>query len=884
MFKPKTLPTRTGVLSNEDHKIGRGGTTMKNKSLIVTTVLLILMVSPVKIVEGVAKESLDEAFSSEETSVTDREEPETTIESWTEESAFLSEDELDLADSSLVFSDEEDVSQESQSKVKDEPAMARALQVQDVDGFWLVDSAATLTELLKDNSKLNFRLTQDIDLGTLGYRLKNGVIIDGANHKITYNKGGSYNLGFYVDETNATVEIRNTQFGNLDGSGAIGYYGFLTGFDTGINMKFIFDNVDYYSNNGQMIYNRNGSIIMRGDNNIVQKGTAAYAQEWAETNYVEIQSGSTTVAHSSSSALAFIWSVGTNTGNPHANSSKLVVRKNAQMNIKTSSSMTYDYLAPSYIVEENAHLTIDKVSLASGDLRNNFFYMNQTQKVTFDFQKNSHVSFLLPVSINTGAASGGMAIGEGANVSIDVANGTIFSPTASSTFTLDLQKVEHVSFASSGKGTLGLNGGASLGKNVSFTSNTVQRIDTFDAKGAATSSATILRRAADLRGRLATYTNVVGSVDPLSVAELTALGNSQKLVFSQQITAPNAVKVSASNLTATTGTLHASSVNNGSVATNVKWFLFTAEADSHDVTKAQQVIQQAEFDGNNTVSISTYEMTLSDLTPNTRYWLRGVVINQVGESQLADAYSFVTKPALDKIRAEVIDGQSALISGRLLGGLYQGVTVEYSQDKQFPAGATFTTQAEVIGENKRIFTADLGGLIEDATYFVRLKVVGMSGEEVTLVETPLTEFTTTVEIINVEIPLEMAFQTENSDIGTAQEGSLHSVDYQLVNHGNVPTKVSLIGVTSENQAAEELTLRHDLNGVTGTEELALQLTTSQESLFITNELESRPLLVGVLGINSANQEVIRLNGKYFNPRGQVVVPAYKLTFKVEINR
>ncbi|WP_314064048.1 fibronectin type III domain-containing protein [uncultured Vagococcus sp.] len=857
---------------------------MKNKSLIVTTVLLILMVSPVKIVEGVAKESLDEAFSSEETSVTDREEPETTIESWTEESAFLSEDELDLADSSLVFSDEEDVSQESQSKVKDEPAMARALQVQDVDGFWLVDSAATLTELLKDNSKLNFRLTQDIDLGTLGYRLKNGVIIDGANHKITYNKGGSYNLGFYVDETNATVEIRNTQFGNLDGSGAIGYYGFLTGFDTGINMKFIFDNVDYYSNNGQMIYNRNGSIIMRGDNNIVQKGTAAYAQEWAETNYVEIQSGSTTVAHSSSSALAFIWSVGTNTGNPHANSSKLVVRKNAQMNIKTSSSMTYDYLAPSYIVEENAHLTIDKVSLASGDLRNNFFYMNQTQKVTFDFQKNSHVSFLLPVSINTGAASGGMAIGEGANVSIDVANGTIFSPTASSTFTLDLQKVEHVSFASSGKGTLGLNGGASLGKNVSFTSNTVQRIDTFDAKGAATSSATILRRAADLRGRLATYTNVVGSVDPLSVAELTALGNSQKLVFSQQITAPNAVKVSASNLTATTGTLHASSVNNGSVATNVKWFLFTAEADSHDVTKAQQVIQQAEFDGNNTVSISTYEMTLSDLTPNTRYWLRGVVINQVGESQLADAYSFVTKPALDKIRAEVIDGQSALISGRLLGGLYQGVTVEYSQDKQFPAGATFTTQAEVIGENKRIFTADLGGLIEDATYFVRLKVVGMSGEEVTLVETPLTEFTTTVEIINVEIPLEMAFQTENSDIGTAQEGSLHSVDYQLVNHGNVPTKVSLIGVTSENQAAEELTLRHDLNGVTGTEELALQLTTSQESLFITNELESRPLLVGVLGINSANQEVIRLNGKYFNPRGQVVVPAYKLTFKVEINR
>lgn len=853
---------------------------MKKKILIVSTVLLILIVSPIKVVQGMTMEGAEE-ITTEGVGELDEESLEETTESLTAESDTLSEE-----SSETESSDEPSVSQESQVIDEDNQTFTkgRALLAQDVDGFWLVDSAATLTELLKDNSKLRFRLTQDIDLGTAGYRLKNGVIIDGANHKITYNKGASYNLGFYVDETNATVEIRNTQFGNLDGSGAVGYYGYLTGIDTGINMTFIFDNVDYYSNNGQMIFNRNGSIIMRGENTIIQKGTGAYAQEWAETNYVEIQSGKTTIDHiGNSSTLGFIWSVSTNAANPRANSSQLIVRKNAQLNITTNTSMTYDYLAPSYIVEENAQLRIDRIT--SGAARPAFFYMALTQKVTFDFQKNSHVIFNLPTPINLYLATGGMTIGEGATVKIDVASGAIFSAEPASTFTLGMVKPERVEFASTAKGTLGLNSSAAgTTKNLSFISPSVQKIETFETKTSSLPSQTILRTASDLKARVATYTNTASSPDPLTTAELTALGNSQKLIFSQKTDVPTAVTVSADQLTATTGTLHASSFNNGSAATEVKWLVFGAEADINDSTKAQQVIHQTEFDLTNTVSASSYSMAIDKLAPNTQYWLRAMVTNQVGQSQLSEVYLFATQPALDRIRAVAGDDQSAIISGRLLGGLYQQVMVEYSQSSQFPKGETSATKAELLGTNNLLFMANLAGLSEDATYFVRLKVIGLSGQEVILVESPVTRFSTSIEIINVEIPVEMAFQTENSDLGTSQAGRLHSKDYQLVNKGNVPAKISLTGVSKQNQAAEDLTLRQDLNGTNGAEELALQLTTSEGSLFITNELATTPLLVGVLGTESDNQENIRLDGKYFNPSGQVIFPRYNLTFKVEINR
>ncbi|MBP1043929.1 fibronectin type III domain-containing protein [Vagococcus sp. BWB3-3] len=859
---------------------------MKKKRIIVTAVLLALA-SPVQALAAIMDEEVilmsGEVESSEAESLETSESgviENTTVEELNEPTC----DELDVSLDSEFISEVVE-SEETVSESSDEKPQGRALVEQDVDGFWLVDSAATLTELLKDSQKLKFRLTQDIDLGTKGYRLKNGVVIDGGHHKIVYDKGGYYDRGFYIDETNATVEIRNTQFGNTDGTKAVGYYGFLTGYDSGKNMTFIFDNVDYYSNNGQMIFNRHGSIIMRGNNTIVQLATGTYGQEWAETNYVEVQSGTTTVEHFSLSTSAFIWSVSADVANPRANSSQIVVRQNADMTIKTNGAMTYDYLAPSYLVEENGQLLIDKVSLASGEARNAFFYFPQTQKVTFDFRKNSRVTFLLPAPINLGSASGGMTIGEGAKVKMEVAGGTIFTPNNTSTFLLRMDDPEYVEFMSSGKGTLGLSGlGATTSRNLSFVSSTVQKIETYTSKAALIPSATIVRSSADLRVRVDTYTNAQGSVNPLTTTELSALGGSQKLVFSQTIAEPSQVKAYAHEVTATTAQLQGSSINNGSLATEVTWYLYTAEADLNDPAKAQQTVTLRELDQGNGVGTGTFQSPVDGLTPNTKYWVQAVVSNQVGQSPLSTASTFITLPSLDRIRADILDEHSALIAGRLLGGNYTQVTVEYSLDSQFPTGNTWSATTELMGVNNRLFTASLSDLIADKTYYVRAKVRGLSGEDVTLVTTPITKFRTSFDLINVEIPIEMAFQTEAKELGKNRAGEVTSAEYEVVNHGDIPMKVSLASLSAENEEAEGLLLRQDFESSDGSDELALQLIADGgEPHFITGELAKNPLELGVLGIGSNNRQGIRFTGKYFNPTREAVFPIYKLTFKVEIN-
>ncbi|MFD1901812.1 hypothetical protein GQR36_20680 [Enterococcus termitis] len=345
--------------------------------------------------------------------------------------------------------------------------------------FWLVDSAATLTEYLKDSQKLKFRLTNNIDLGTSAFQLQSGTIIDGAGYTITYNKSTIAARGFYTNQANAVIEIRNTQFGNTDGTGAVGYYGIVTGSAT--NVTLIYDGISYYSTNGQMIYNPNGSVIMRGTNRIEQKGTSAYSQEWAEINYVEVENGETVIEHSSNQTNAFIWSTSTASGNPYANTSQIVVRENAVLDIKTNSNMTYGTLAPSYIVEKNAVFNLDKVTLATGGTRNQFFYSLQTQPVNFSFQENAKVNFVLPLPINLNSSKGGMAIGKNADVSIDVASGGIFTTSASSMFAISMDKAKQVSFSGTSLGTIGLNGANGV-NNLSFTSNYLQKIETFTSK------------------------------------------------------------------------------------------------------------------------------------------------------------------------------------------------------------------------------------------------------------------------------------------------------------------------------------------------------------------------------------------------------------------
>lgn len=822
--------------------------------------------------------------------------------SFTEESSL---EEVTIESEDIINDNIHSSTDEDESKINKKNIVKEVVK-QDDEGFWLVDSVTTLTEYLKDSQKLKLRLTNNIDLGTAGYQLRDGMIIDGGDHIITYDKGGSYDKGFYINQKDAVVEIRNTQFGNSDGSGSVGYYGFLSG-GSAINMTFIFDAVDYYSNNGQMIYNVNGSVIMRGQNTIDQRGTGGYSQEWAEINYVEIQNGYTSIQHSSNRTEAFIWSTSTYLANPYANKSQIVVRENARLDIQTNSNMTYGTLAPSYIVEKNAIFNLDKVTLSTGGTRNQFFYSPQTQPVTFDFKEQSQVEFKLPAPINLYTAKGGMSIGAAADVSVDVSSGAIFTAASSSTFAINMNKVKQVSFAGTSPGTLGLNGANGI-NNLAFTSNYLQKIETFSNKISSTPTQEILKAASGLSVQGTNFTNIPGSTNPFSETEILALKNSQKIVFSEFMDIPDQLGLLALDESDTSVSLFGSSVNNGSQATEVKFFIFSDEEDANDLRNAKQIVTLDSLDGQvNTVLNSYYDVTIDGLNPNTLYWAQMVVVNQAGESEFSDTELFATRPQLSNITTNVatttaiINGELASDTGKwtdysngeaaaipdqqaYFGSKYRQVVVEYSKNSSFPQNETKSQVADLSGDKNQKFSTKLKGLEEESTYYVRVRVSGVHGEEVVLAMTPLTEFQTVTEIIKVEVPIEMAFQTQNKDIGTSKEGQLSSANYQVINKGNTPTKVSLTNLTKENTDANQLMLLNSSSGNQGQDEMALQLVVDNDpssSFFLTSELSSNPLSIGT--VNANEQKNLKLAGTYFNPNRSAVFPTYKMTFKIEKN-
>lgn len=777
---------------------------------------------------------------------------------------------------------------------------------QDSDGFWLVDSAATLTEYLKDSTKLHFRLTNNIDLGSNAFEFKNGIIFDGAGYTVTYNKAGNANQGFYANQANAVIEIRNTQFGNKDGTGAVGYYGFLTGLSA-MNMTFIFDNIKYYSNNGQMIYNLHGSILMRGENEIEQLGTGAYSQEWAETNYVEIQSGHTSIKHSSSLTLALIWSQSVASGNPYANTSQIVVKENANLDIQTNANMTYGTFRPSYIVEKDATFNLDKVTLATGGDRNRFFYSSSLATITFDFRENARVNFKLPAVINLGSANGGFSVGNGAEVSVDVPSTAIFSANTASQFVINLNNPEMASFSSNFSGTFGLNSPTnSTFGNLTFQHQEGLRIDTYNSRNNVDPTTTFYKDNATLNVSGVNFKNIPQSAEQLSQTELNALMASRKIVFSRRIDPPSDTSVSVNDVTATSANFGATSDNNGSPATEVRFLVFSSEADLGQLTKARHIIKLTEFDSNNTQRESSYSTAINDLNPNTTYWVQTVVTNKAGQSEFSTAQRFNTLPALDSISVENIAVTKATIKGTLLsdtgkwtdftngedsaipnnpvtyGGDYQKVQLEYSTDAVFPADKTKSKTAELSGAKKQYFSVDLTELASSTTYFVRIKVTGVSGAEVILVDIPLTEFRTIDEIIDVEVPLDMVFQTRNKDIGTVDEGRIYSKQYQITNKSNVPIEVSLAGLSKENGVAEQLNLLNTLNGIANSDSLALQLlvdNNTSEAKFITNDLSVTPILIDELDTSEHTQASLAFSGKYFNATKKAVSPSYKTTFK-----
>ncbi|MBP2097571.1 fibronectin type III domain-containing protein [Enterococcus rivorum] len=799
-----------------------------------------------------------------------------------------------------------DMTSESSSEIHKIEKREYLASKQDSDSYWLVSTEAQLRTYLLEGKKL-FRLTNDINLEMVSYKLSNGVVIDGNSFKITYNKAGSYLAGFCLEESNATVTIKNTKFGNVDGSGATGYYGIVTGNSGFSNSTIIFENVIYVSNNGQPLYNPHGKFLFRGENIFVQMGSGSYAQEWAETNYVEIQSGTTTVYHQTTTTDGFIYSYSTAAGNPYKNSSQVVVKKEATFDVQTNHTFLYSSasFAQNITVEENGHLNISQTE-ATNLVRKRFIYpdLNTYATAKFNFDKNSNVRLDLQAPIQVKAATGSFIVNPNATINMSVASGPTFDITTKNNFKIIIYDPKLADFTGTGQGTFGLlSDNASVDSLAVLTSNKVKVDSYFNST---TWLSNFETKTTILNANGTVYQNIMG--EKLTDENLRLLGLSKRLVFTS-IKIPMILSTQVNQQTGNSAQLSVTSENYGSSAKEVKYLLFTSLEDTGTLEKAKHIENVTDFEGKDTSNMFTYEHTINGLNPNTKYWFQAMVTNQNGRSELSSPVAFSTKPILNVLYAGSVTTHSVLLFAMLdsdtgiwtdfsngeenpiknkqadYGGIYTNLFFEYSKDKNF---ANYQTIEPVLDGNKNeMFYIELTGLDDNTTYYVRVKGTDVSGEEFILSETPVKEFTTQLEeVIDVEIPIEMVFQTKNKDLGTKDAGEIYSQrdDYQVVNKGTVPVQVSVSDFKKQNVDAETIELTSDSVSLLGKDALSIKLSGLGATTFeadLANVVNENPVLIG--NLNTTDQKKIQLDfsGKFFNPLRTMLLPKYQMTLKFE---
>lgn len=340
----------------------------------------------------------------------------------------------------------------------------------DSEGYTLVGTATELKAALVAK-QLKIRLTANITMGTDSYLVYNGLVLDGGGHIVTYNKSGNPAQGFYINEANAIVWMKNIQFGTLDGNGATGWYGLITCYAGVPNMKLHLENISYYSANGQALFNPDGQIYFHGINHFEQVGVGSYSQEWAETNYIEIVDGETTVNHNTNQVSGFIYSTSTLATNTSKNSVNLIVRSNATFDVVTNHTAFYNStnFAQNIHVESNGYLAIKQTEKIDA-VRKQFIYpdLSATAVINYQFDKESKIKFDLTDQIRFNRASGELRATEN-DFTMIVDTGTLFYTATVDAFRFILDAPKKLSFSSSSAQTIGLNSATSTYQNVILT-------------------------------------------------------------------------------------------------------------------------------------------------------------------------------------------------------------------------------------------------------------------------------------------------------------------------------------------------------------------------------------------------------------------------------
>jgi hypothetical protein len=857
--------------------------------------------------EAFSTDSNEPAFAETETNTTSQSEKLTENEqsAGTEEASFStqtnsSEKQEVSTEMTTTFS----TSEENQEQ--DKRIATYESELQDIDGYWLVGDLDTLKAYIITDKKTELRLTADIDIGSTNLTLYDGFVLDGAGYTLTYDKGASTTNGFHLNESDATITMKNLNIGTPDGQGATGYYGIVNGYDSYTNMTMIFENIHYKTSNGQPFYNANGRIILKGNNTFEQTGSSTYSQEWAETNYIEIASGTTKVVHDTGVNYGFIYAHGVSTSNPYARSVNLIVRSGATFDVETGhaffySTASYDH---SIIVEDHASLFVKQTGTDA--IRKRFIYpdLNTSAATNFQFGENTNTKLALQVPFSLSNSKGGMSIGAQANFEMNVVSGQMFSLASSGSFTLSLDQVKHADFNGTAADTLGLRASAGVG-NLSFRGMNRMKVTTYDDPSASLPTLSFNKKETSLNVSNGNYQNVSG--DLLSPIALNFLASSKRLVFNN-VWVPDILATNVVNTSSQEADLTVTTENHGLPLTQIKYYLYTDEKDIALIERAKHIYTDQQPIQNG----STYHYKVTDLNPNTNYWLQVVVSNENSYGEWGNPVLFATDPALQSLTVkedEVTEttamitgsfanntgfwtdyskGEEAAVGGQVAdyGASYTDASIqlEYSRDPEFSEVKSVSVTNR-FGENDSQFTAELTNLRPDTTYYVRARVTGISGKEI--LSSLVCEFKTSyAEVIDVSIPVDMLFETDNTQASTTNAGTIQAKagTYEIKNQGNVATAVSVTDFTAKNTEATNLELLPDLNGQNNANQLALKLLAKGSmttEIFLTSDLRTNPALLGTLDTAQATSLQLDFSGKYYRPLGEVLQPAYTMTLKFE---
>ncbi|MCK2013730.1 toxin Cry1Ac domain D-VI-related protein, partial [Peribacillus muralis] len=266
--------------------------------------------------------------------------------------------------------------QESRTQTKDPQSQSKAVAARAANEAVVNNFAQLKTALEADNGITTIKLGQNIDIsGPIKIQAKKtNILIDGNNFTVSETGGNGSSGGLYYSNGNI---LQNITVKNLTIRGK-NYYGFITIHDASKNVTQVFENVMY--SGPQMIWNRNGSAIFRGVNNININNTtmpgSSPAQEMAEIGDVEFQ-GDTIINHDNAysviltevklpnfvvapNALLDIYTKKSGKAIFYATEDygRLVIGKNAKVNINGQKSFTYDGALRDFIVDSEAELNM----------------------------------------------------------------------------------------------------------------------------------------------------------------------------------------------------------------------------------------------------------------------------------------------------------------------------------------------------------------------------------------------------------------------------------------------------------------------------------------------------------------------------------------------